>query len=339
MKGLARLCAVVGVSVLVGCAPAADPQEGAPTSPGPSPTEAAATPLPVPPEPALTMNEAAELLSWYQQTNEAALLAANESHDAAEFSAVDTGPMMLVNEFEVGARERLERPFEINDSWNHHVGQVWAPEAGDYPRYALTGSAYVHSPEEPAEEATEGREVLIGWIQDEPSGPWRKWASVEVDLRDLPEPVVEPVTGRTQATHREASDRLLAYLRGQDSPDVHPDERLEEFIDFTPADTSVKHSYIVAPVRNRIDPVGPAGSILATATSDGSLGVIAIRSVERFSVEGERAYIDVGEELRTVLDLPEYPRSIEERRLLTIAYLISDDGEIHVLGSTVRHIS
>lgn len=306
-----------------------------------------------PTAPILSLSEAQVMVEGYAAENTAAIQEANESHSAEPFRGVDTGPMMLYNEFTVLANERLGRIPEPSVPWTQTVDQVWsAPTNEDFPRWVLIGS--VHTP--PADSGDESAtptgtaaptqtapppvERLTAWVQEGPEGPWLKWAQAPVDLSDLAAPDLGLLSRETRDAHRRASAHLLAYLRGHDARLVRPDEQLEEFRNFAYDDPGLHFSRSVAPVRNRLDLVHPDGSILAVSTVSGSLGLMAVRSVQRTWVEGRGLYIELeDDDLRIALGLPERPWAMEQKQLITIAYHFDEGGGIvHVLGSDFRRI-
>lgn len=342
----------------VGCTEARDSGDAV------APTETSTSTLaPPPPEtpkvsPILSASEAQAMVENYALENRSATQEAGESYSAETFRRVDTGPIMLANEFTVLAYERVGLELKPGSDWTEQVGQVWsAPMSEDYPQYVLTGSTLVRSTDSAsstaapeatasapaetpasAETAPDAVERLTAWVQEEPDGPWRKWAQAPVNLVDLPAPDTVPLSGATRDGHRDASEQLLAYLRGHDDHSVQPDEQLEEFRNFAYADPEISFSRFIAPVRNRLDPVHPDGSILAASTQNGSVGLLAVRVVHRSWVESG-SYIELDDDdLRIALGLPEKPREIEQKQLMTIGYHLTEDGTVHVLGSDVLRI-
>ena len=52
-------------------------------------------------------------------------------------------------------------------------------------------------------------EYLTTWTQNGPEDNWLRYASVQVDLEDLPAPVIAPVDRETIQRHRDASEALI----------------------------------------------------------------------------------------------------------------------------------
>lgn len=328
--------------VLAGCSAA--PRSG----PEPEPTETG-------PVPVLTREGAEQLLASFDERANAVVLEVASSRDSSLWTAVETGPALLSAQFTTTGYERLDQEQPVGP-WQRTLGDVWSPELGEHPLYALVSydradlSDETEEDETAADDAAEDGESgsdesddidwanLAVWVQDSEGAEWLMFAHTWVDSAKLSAPATVPLTEELAAPHRAAAQRLIDYLKGKDAPEVSPDQSMSDHVAGANVDDGITRQLDAALFTSSTQPVGPGGSIFPVQTAGGALGVVALRGYAHMSVDSDSYITLENDELRIAKGLEERLTSVTYKYAVTIAYLLGEDGTVEVIGSNFAHI-